>query len=228
MTSKKIRPIKAEADPHSDMIVFDVEQGTEEWFACRLGLPTASVFSTVMAQGKDGGVSITRTKLLHKLAAEQITGELSADDYRSASMDRGNVMEPVIIESYARRKKVDVRRVGFVRNFSGLKMCGASPDGLIGFDGGVEAKSAEPQVLIPLLQRPSLPPEHRAQVQGNMMVCERDWWDVTIFCHRKMPAVDVRVYREDLYIKDLSDQIERFNWELKKLVEQLRNMGEAG
>jgi hypothetical protein len=227
MTSKKTAaPVKA--DPVSEMVVFDVEQGTDEWFECRLGLATASVFSTVMAQGKDGGLSLTRTKLLHKLAGEQVTGALSADDYRSAAMDRGNAMEPLALESYARRKNVEVRRVGFVRNFSGLKVCGASPDGLIGFDGGVEVKTAAPHVLIPMLQRPALPAEHRAQVQGNLWVCERDWWDVTVYCHAAMPAVDVRVYRDEAYIKELSDQVERFNYELKGLVERLKKMGAAG
>lgn len=222
------RVIAKAAEPKNEMVVFDVEQGSDEWFACRLGIPTASNFATVMAQGKDGGESVTRTKLLYKLAAERITGELSDDDYRNAAMDRGNRVEPIALESYARRKGAEIRRVGFVRNFSGLKLCGASPDGLIGFDGGVEAKSAAPHVLIPMLSKPALPAEHRAQVQGNIWVCERDWWDVTIYAHAKLPAVDVRVHRDDTYIKMLSDQVERFNWELEKLVERLGKMGAAG
>lgn len=226
MTSKKTTTARTE--PKSEMVVYDFEQGSPEWFECRMGIPTASVFSTVMAQGRDGAASITRTKLLHKLAGEVITGELSTDDYRSAQMDRGNVMEPVALESYARRRKIEVRRVGFVRNFSGLRLCGASPDGLVGFDGGVEVKTAAPHVLIPMLSKPALPAEHRAQVQGSIWVCERDWWDVTIFAHARLPAVDVRVHRDDAYIKELSDQVERFNFELKGLVDRLRKMGEAG
>jgi hypothetical protein len=222
------KPVTAPAK--SLLSIIDCEQGSEEWFLYRLGLPTASVFATVMANGKDGGASVTRTKLMHRLAGEIVTGEPAIEGFKNAAMDRGKFLEAEARESYARRKGVEVRRIGFARNFDGLKACGASPDGFVGFDGGLEIKIAtEAHVLIPLLQRPgALPAEHRAQVQGNIWVCERNWWDLSIFFHRSMPAVDVRVYRDEAYIKELSDQVERFNYDLKKLVEQLRKMGPAG
>ena len=164
----------APAAPKSAMTIFDVEQNSPEWFECRRGIVTASVFSTVLAQGKDGGVSLTRTKLLHKLAGEIVTEEVSPEEFRSAAMDRGNALEPEARDSYARRKNVELRRVGFVRNFTGLKTCGCSPDSLIGFDGGLEVKTAASHILIPMLERPALPAEHRAKVQGCMWVCERE------------------------------------------------------
>lgn len=217
------------APPQSDLEFVDVEQGSQAWFEARLGLVTASNFSIVMASGRDGGPSLTRTKLLHRLAGEIITGEPAPEGYKSAAMERGNALEAEARESYARRKNVNLRRVGFVRNFSGLKKCGCSPDSLIGFDGGLEVKTAEAHVLIPMLQRPAaMPPEHRAQVQGCLWICERDFWDVTVYCHRSMPAMDVRVYRDEAFIKQLSNEVERFNFDLKRLVEQLQNMGAAG
>jgi hypothetical protein len=206
------------------MKIIDVDQGSEAWFAARAGLPTASAFSVIMRADD----AVTRSKLLHKLAFEKMTGEVAPEGYKSAAMQRGNDLEAEARDSYMRRKDIEIRQVGFVRNFEGLKACGASPDGLIGFDGGLEIKTAEPHILIPMLSRPALPAEHRAQVQGSMWVCEREWWDVTIYCHRAMPAVDVRVYRDDNYIKQLSDQVERFNYDLKKLVESLERMGAAG
>jgi hypothetical protein len=182
-----------------------------------------------MAEGKDGGESVGRNKLLARLAAEIMTEEASPEGFKSAAMEKGTALEAAARESYARRKGVEVQQVGFVRNFEGLKACGCSPDGLIGFDGGLEIKIAtEAHILIPMLKLPKLPPEHRAQIQGNMWVCERDWWDLTIYHHRAMPAVDVRILRDESYIKRLSGEVEKFNWDLKKLVEQLRNMGTAG
>lgn len=215
-------------EPKSLLQIVDVEQNSPEWFAARAGLPTASTFATVMANGKDGGPSVGRAKLLHKLAFEIISGEPSPEGFQSAAMMRGNALEAEARESYARRKNVEVRRVGFVKNFDGLKACGCSPDGLVGFDGGLEVKTADAHVLIPMLSRPTLPPEHRAQVQGAMWICERQHWDLTVYCHRSMPAVDVRVYRDELYIKELSNQVERFNFELRRIVESLRKMGPAG
>src|SRR5882724_9785975 len=201
------KPAAKIAPPKSLLTIVDVEQGSPEWFAARKGMPTASVFSTVMASGKDGGTSITRTKLLHKLAGEIITDEPAPEGYKNAAMEKGNALEAEARDSYARRRKVEVRQVGFVRNFSGLKACGASPDGFVGFDGGLEIKIVTTsETLIPLLQKPTatMPPEHKAQIQGAMWVCERSWWDLTIYQHRLMPAVDVRVDRDEAYIKELS------------------------
>jgi hypothetical protein len=221
--------VKTKSPPQSLLVVHDVEQGSPEWLQARLGIVTASHFGTVMADGRDGGPSVTRTRLLYRLAFEQITGEPAEEGFRSAAMDRGRILEDEARLSYCRRKKVEARQVGFATNFSGLKFCGASPDSLIGFDGGLEIKTAKSEIIIPMLKLPAkMPPEHRCQVQGNMLVFERDWWDITVYCHRSMPAMDVRVYRDNVFIKELSNQIEQFNWELKNLVDSLKNMGAAG
>lgn len=205
--------------------IFDCEQGTDQWRSLRCGIVTASVFSTVMANGRDGGASITRTKLLHKLAGEILTGE-PAEEYRNAAMDRGNAMEAEAREVYAQLRGDDLRQVGFVKNFTGLKHCGCSPDSLVSFDGGLEIKTAKPDVLIPLLLKgaQSWPQEHKAQVQGNMWICEREFWDLFIYWP-KLPPFLVRLYRDEKYIKEMGDAVERFNFDLKTLVEQLKRMG---
>ncbi len=213
------------ARPASELVVFDVEQGSAEWFAVKCGIVSASNFATVMAEGKDGGPSLTRQELLYQLAGEQITGEPAEETFKSRAMLRGKEMEPLAVDDYERRKKVQVQRVGFVRNFSGLKLCGASPDGFVGFDGGLETKTMRPDLMIPrLLRGAGMPPEHRAQVQGGMLVCEREWWDTKIYWP-KMPDFTVRVYRDERYIRELHGQVERFNHDLKTLVERLRKMG---
>jgi hypothetical protein len=229
MAKKATASAPAKAAPKSTLEIIDVEQGSPEWYAARAGLPTGSEFHTVMASGRDGDASVTRTKLMYRLAGEIITGQPAENGFSNAAMERGKALEDEARESYCRRKKVEVRRVGFGRNFSGLKVCGASPDGLIGFNSGLEIKTARADVLIPLLHKPaSMPPQHRCQVQGNMMVFEREQWEMTIYCHRAMPAMDVTIYRDDRFIAELMNEIERFNFELHGLVERLRRMGEAG
>lgn len=208
----------------SALTIVEFEQGSQEWFEARLGLPTASNFSTVLASGKDGP-SITRTEYLYRLAGELITGRPAEETFKSRAMERGKEMEPEAIADYERRKGVEVRRVGLGINFEGLKKCGASPDALVGFDGGLETKTMRPDLMIPLLLRGSaMPAEHRAQVQGNMHVFERDWWDFKIF-YPRMPNFTVRVSRDDGYIRELENQIQIFNHDLKRLVEKLRSMG---
>lgn len=193
--------------------VFDIEQGGEDWLQCRLGLPTASKFATVMAKGEGK----TRSEYMRKLAGEILTGE-PADSYTNAHMERGKVMEDEARDLYDFLQNDEIKRVGFVKN--GQKGC--SPDSLIGKRGGLEIKTALPHIQIERLIRNDLPPEHKAQVQGSLwIVDDREWWD---FCSYwpKLPLLKVRVYRDEAYIKTLSDEVDRFNDELAALVERIR------
>jgi len=197
------------------MQVFNCEQGTDEWFACRAGIPTASKFATVMAKGEGK----TRSEYMRKLAGEVLTGEL-AESFTNAHTERGNLMEDEAREMYAFLESAEITRVGFIRN--GDK--GASPDSLVGANGGLEIKTALPHIQIDRLERDRLPPEHKAQVQGNLWLSEREWWD---FCSYwpKLPMLTVRVYRDEDYIKTMSDEIDRFNDELAALVDRIRCYG---
>lgn len=200
--------------------VFDCEQGSPDWHQCRLGIPTASEFSTVLAKGKDGGASITRAKYLRTLAAEILTGELEPDSYTNVHMERGKVQEDEAREMYAFMVDEEPQRVGFIRNGN----AGASPDSLIGSDGGLEIKTALRHIQIDRLQRGVLPPEHRAQVQGCMWIAERGWWDFVSYAP-KLPPLIVRVERDDEYIATLSAAVDAFNSELAEVVEKVRRYG---
>lgn len=197
------------------MEIFDCEQGTEEWFECRRGLPTASNFATLMAKGEGK----TRSQYMRKLAGEILTGEL-AEQFSNAHTERGNAMEDEARQAYAFVESAEILRVGFIRN--GNK--GASPDSLIGTNGGLEIKTALPHIQIDRLERDRLPPEHRAQVQGNLWVSEREWWDFVSYWP-KLPILTVRVYRDEEFIKEMSDEVDRFNEELTALVEKIRRYG---
>lgn len=195
------------------MQIFDCEQGSEDWFACRAGIPTASKFATVMAKGEGK----TRSEYMRKLAGEILTGE-PMESFASVHMERGKTMEDEARETYAFINDAEIKRVGFIRN--GNK--GASPDSLVGTDGGLEIKTALPHIQIDRLVRGQLPPEHKAQVQGNIWIAEREWWDFVSFWP-KLPQLKVRVFRDDLYIKTMESEIDRFNEELSELVSTIRN-----
>jgi len=207
------------------MVIVDCAQGSAEWFEAHIGVPSASNFATIMAEGRDGGPSLTRNELLYRMAGEIITGEPAEETFKSKAMLRGKEMEPQAIADYVERTGAHVRQVGFVKNFAGLAQCGCSPDALVGFDGGLETKTMRPDLMIPmLLKGANGAGPHQAQVQGCMHVCDREWWDLKIFWPR-MPNFTVRIYRNDVYIQELKRQIEKFNYELRTLVERLRKMG---
>lgn len=194
-------------------------QNTPEWFAVRAGKPTASEFSTVMASGKGGAESKTRAAYLRKLAAEIITGE-PGESFQSAAMERGKIMEADARERYAFERDVEPELVGFITN--GPKGC--SPDSLIGAGGLLEIKTQRADLLIETLFRSDAPPEHRAQCQGALWVCEREWIDLCVYWP-KMPFLTFRIERDDAYIRDLERAVDAFNDELSALVDRIRSHG---
>lgn len=193
--------------------IVDVEQGTPEWFAARLGIPTASRFADVLAKGEGK----TRARYLHELAAEALRGAPEPDSYSNAHMERGKEQEDEARQLYAFMTDVDPVRVGFIRN--GNK--GASPDSLIGDVGGLEIKTALGHIQVERLKRGTLPAEHVAQVQGSLWVAERAWWD---FCSYSpgLPPLIIRVERDEPYIAQLGKAVDAFNEELDALVASLR------
>lgn len=201
------------------MIIHECEQGSSEWRARRMGLPTASEFATVMASGKGGGESKTRATYMRKLAGEIITGDL-ADSYSNAHMERGKEMEDEARAMYALEYNADPVRVGFVTNFN----AGCSPDSLLGHNGGLEIKTALAHIQIERLERDDLPPEYRAQVQGSIWVCEREYWDFVSYWP-KLPLLRVRVPRDNGYIATIKGAVDKFNDELHELVEKIRRYG---
>lgn len=195
--------------------IVECEQGSPEWFAARLGIPTSSEFSTVMAKGEGK----TRRTYLLKLAGEILTGE-PMTNYVSPDMERGKLMEDEARDMYAFMHDIEPQRVGFVRSGD----AGASPDSLIGDKGGLEIKSAAPHIQIERLIADKLPPEHKAQVFGSLWITGRVWWDFCSYCPR-LPLFVIRVYRDETYIKLIADEVARFNAELQQTVETIRSYG---
>lgn len=201
----------------SGIQIINCAQGTEEWLLARAGIPTSSMFATVMASGRGGGESKTRAKYMRQLAGEIITGK-PMEGFTNAHMERGHAMEPEARELYAFAADVSPEQVGFIRN--GQKGC--SPDSLIGANGMLEIKTKLPDLLIECLERDDFPPEHRSQCQGALWVAEREWIDIVVYWP-EMPVFIKRAYRDEAYIKTMADAVEKFNEELAALVERVRS-----
>lgn len=193
------------------MQIHEMEQGTPEWFAVRMGLPTASQFATIMAKGRSGGDSKTRQTYLYKLAGEILTGD-PMDSFSNHHMERGHEMEPEARSYYAFMHDVEPQQVGFITN--GPKGC--SPDSLVGNDGMLEIKTKLPHLMLAVLEADQFPAEHRAQCQGQLWVAEREWIDLTCYWP-KMPPFIKRAYRDDAYIAEISAAVDQFNDELATL-----------
>jgi len=197
--------------------IIECQQGTPEWFQARLGLPTASMFSAILAKGEGK----TRKSYMNKLAAEIVTGELG-EIFSAPAMERGKIMEDEARAFYSFMKSADPLQVGFVRNGN----VGWSPDSLIAVDGALEIKTQRADLLIETILKDEFPSEHKAQCQGGLWVGEREWIDLCVYWP-KMPPFIKRAYRDEPFIKTLTAEVDRFASELSRLVEQVRRFGEG-
>ena len=187
-------------------------QGSVEWFQARAGIPTASEFATVMAKGEGK----TRRKYLLTLLGERMTGEV-AESYSNQHMERGKAMEAEARDLYLFRTGAEARLAGvFVNDDIGA---GASPDSVIGDDGLLEIKTALPHIQLERLLKGGLPAEHKAQVQGQLLITGRKWVDFVSYWPRLPPHI-VRVERDEPYIATIKQELDAFNGELSALLER--------
>jgi hypothetical protein len=199
--------------------VINCEQNTPEWYAARLGIPTASCFHMVMASGRGGGESKTRQTYLYQLVGELLTGK-PAEGYTNADMARGHEMEPRAREDYAFITDTQPVQVGFVRN----GIAGASPDSFVGENGLLEIKTKKPSVFMEYLLRDDLPPEHVKQLQGQLWVCEREWVDLLVWWPELKP-LRYRVERDEKFILEISSAVRAFNDDLQATLAKAKARG---
>lgn len=197
------------------MQIIECEQGTEEWFRARMGIPTASEFATVMAKGEGK----TRRTYMLKLAGEIITGQ-PMESYNNVHMERGKALEEEARDLYAFMYDAAPEQVGFIVN--GQKGC--SPDSLLGSTGMLEIKTKLPHLLIETILADKFPAEHKAQCQGALWVAEREWIDIAVYWPG-LPLFVKRATRDEPYIKVLSEEVDRFNADLADVVESVRRLG---
>jgi putative phage-type endonuclease len=156
------------------IIIHQVEQGSLEWFNLRVGMVTASKFSDIIKNGKNGQESQCRLTLIETLTAEILINK-KLDFGQSFSMKQGIEREPLAKIAYEQKTFNRVDRVGLIQIED--YYIGCSPDGLINDNGGIEIKCPEPKKHLEYLKSETMPSEYIAQVQGCMWVSNRKYWD---------------------------------------------------
>ncbi len=187
------------------MIRVHCQQGSDEWRAARLGIPTASCFDKIITP-KTMKPSESRTKYAHRLIAERILHR-PQDDESTGYARRGQEAEANARGYYEFIRGVDVERVGFLMTDD--RRAGASPDGLVSTDGLLELKVPSAPVHIGyLLDEEGI--GYRCQVQGQLWIAERDWVD-TVSYHPELPDIIRRVPRDAAFITALAAAVKSFN-----------------
>lgn len=202
------------------MIIHNCEQNSDEWFALRAGLPTASSFDKLVTG--TGKASAQISGYAATLAAELYAGRPLERWEGNRATERGHEVEPEARAAYAFIHEVEPVQVGLVVNHG----AGCSPDSLIGDAGLLEIKSqmAKGHVETLAYHRKSgkVPPSYMPQLQGQLLVCEREWVDI-MFYHPDLPGLTIKVYRDESYIRELMRGIQAVIAERDELVAMLRS-----
>lgn len=197
------------------MKILAMKQGSPEWHAARLGIPTASAFHRIVTPG--GKLSEGSHAYLCELIAERLLN-LPMDSASTDFMERGKALEEQAVAWYELQREVDTQRVGFVTSDDGRVGC--SPDRLVGKDGGLEIKCPSAGIHVQYMLG-GVAQKYAPQIQGALWLTGRAWWDSLSFHPDLEPAL-VRVERDEEYIAKLAEAIPAFCDRLDEATERLR------
>lgn len=197
------------------------EQRTAEWFQARVGKATASRFKDVIAKLKNGNPAAVRTNYLVDIATERLT-KSATPHYMNSAMQWGVTHEPGARIVYEQRRKLQVEETGFIQHDE--LDAGASPDGLVDWDGLIEIKCPYNSAVHVLTWMDGMPEEHIAQVQGQLWITGRQWCDFVSFDPRMPPGLQLyveRVERNDSFINGLETEVRKFLADVDAMVAKL-------
>lgn len=200
-----------------------VEQGSDEWFAARLGKVTASRVADVMAKTKSG-YSASRSNYMAELICERLTGR-TAERFTNSAMQWGSDTEPQARAAYEFMTDNEVTQVGLI-DHGYIQMFGASPDGMIEDDGLLEIKCPNSATHIDTLLTETIAGKYITQMQVQMACTGRKWCDFVSFDPRLPAEMQLwirRVDRDDAFIREMESEVVKFLAELDERERTLRD-----
>lgn len=194
----------------------NLEQGTEEWRKARCGLLTASETKLIITPKTLQAANNEKERThLYELAAQRVNNFVEPT-FQSYDMLRGKE-EEIVAKAVYSQEFAPITDMGFVTNdrfvftnADGIQenfTIGCSPDGLVEDDaaglGGVQMKSRvqkyQFETIIGVID-----PEFVIQIQTELLVTERAWWDfcsysngMNLFVKRMFPDPKIQKAIED-------------------------------
>ena len=202
-------------------------QGSESWFAARIGKITASRLGDIMRTTK-WGESTYKAKVRLELAIERITGKSASSITMNQAMRDGVDREP------------DARKLFEAITGKEVALCGsfdhptvhntsASPDGLIMDENAVlELKCPTHATHAKNLMSDKMPKNYVYQVQWQIACTESDFAYFASY-HPDFPKdlrlKHVKVERDDSVIKSLEEEVRAFDISIEDLIIKIQNGG---
>ena len=199
-------------------------QGSDEWFAVRMGKVTASKLSDLMKKTKYGE-STYKTRLRMELAIERITGKSASPNFMNQAMHDGVEREPDARKLF---EAITGKEVALCGSFDHPEIvnASASPDGILrGENATLELKCPTRITHAKNLLSDTMPSNYIYQVQWQIACTESDFAYFASY-HPDYPVELrlkwVRVERDDSVIKSLEEAVRQFDIEIEDLIIKLR------
>ena len=207
--------------------MINVIQGSDAWFAQRLGRATASRIADIVAKTKSG-YSTSRENYCVELALERITGQRQ-EFYTNDAMKWGTETEPLARAAYEAKTGAIVEEVAMVSH-PVIAMSGASPDGCIDLDGLIEIKCPNSATHIKTMLSGKPDGKYITQMTWQMACTGRKWCDFVSFDPRfplHLQLFVTRIQRDDVEIARMEQEVISFLDDVDHMVKQLNNMKAA-
>ena len=161
------------------MIIHTMPQRSEEWYAVRMGKFTASDFDDLMPSTKQKIDEFNKTQMniIYRVAAERMTGKPINGGYIFQAMQHGIDTEDEARIAFEFATGKEVTQVGFIEYDEWI---GASPDGLIGEDEGLEIKCPNSDTHLRYIWH-GFEDEYYWQCQGALWISGRKLWTLLSF-----------------------------------------------
>ena len=190
-----------------------MEQRSDEWFEARCGSLGASKIGVALSRLKRGDRTAAAMDYLYELAAERITGVPAK---RSNPMYWGRDHEDEARASYAFLTNLPVIKIGLIPHPT-IEGAHASPDSLVGDDGGLELKCPTSATHLRTLLSRQVPEDHLPQVHWSLACSGRAWWDFVSYDPRfpdPLQFFQKRVMRDEGVVATMEAEARTFLAEL--------------
>ena len=202
------------------MIIHTFEQYSEQWWAARSGIPTASRASSILTATK-GDLSTSCKPYINELLADK-KGLGDPPTEPTEWMLRGTELEPEARRFFTFETGLPVCEVGFITNDTGTAGC--SPDSLVmpldyelngdadlnevPYQAGLEIKCPKPSTHIGYLLNPELPNTYKQQVHFSLALTGLPVWYWMSY-HPELDPVIVQVQRDE-YTEKVEKALDQF------------------
>jgi len=203
------------------MIIHNMEQYSDEWWAIRNGKASASNAKKLVTS--TGAASKSMAEYAVELANDMFAGKSTDSFAGNVHTERGTELEPEARSNYEMTNQVEIIETGIITD--DLMRWAASPDGVVGDDGLIEIKCLSPkrhtQALLYFKKNNKAPTDYIAQIQMQMLLAEREWCDLCLY-HPDLPSITIRNYPDAKIVAGLRAQLVAVDIERNRVLEILK------